>query len=156
VPGRTEIQSRAAAFSAFALPLMVVIATVVGIASGRPADIAALLGLLLAAYGLGLAVVLPISVRAAYALPDTGNPFAVSSGGGMAKGLLTFGALVVAVVATLPLQLAAHLLGDAWRWVGLPAGVVYGAVAYVVSVRLTGELLDRRMPELLAAVTPTR
>jgi ABC-2 type transport system permease protein len=156
VPGRTEIQSRAAAFSLFAVPLMVVIATVVGVASGRPAGIAALLGLLLAAYGIGLAVVLPVSVRGAYALPDTGNPFAVSSGGGMAKGLLTFGALFVSVIATLPLQLAAYLLGDVWLWVGLPVGVLYGALASFVSTRLTGDLLDRRMPELLAAVTPNR
>ncbi len=156
VPGRTEIQSRAAAFSLVAVPLLAVIATVVGITSGRPAGIAALLGLLLAAYGVGLAVVLPVSVRGAYALPDTGNPFAVSSGGGMAKGLLTFGALIAAVVATLPLQIGAYLLGDVWLWIGLPVGVVYGAVAYLVSVRLTGDLLDRRMPELLAAVTPNR
>jgi ABC-2 type transport system permease protein len=156
VPGRTEVQSRAAAFSLFVVPLMAVIATVVGVVSGRPAGIPALLGLLLAAYGIGLAVVLPVSVRAAYALPDTANPFAVSSGGGMAKGLLTFGALLVAVIATLPLQLAAYLLGDVWLWIGLPVGVVYGAVACFVSARLTGDLLDRRMPELLAAVTPNR
>lgn len=156
VPGRTEIQSRAAAFSVFIVPLTAVIATVVGIASGRPAGIPALLGLLLAAYGVGLAVVLPVSVRGAYALPDTGNPFAVSSGGGMAKGLLTFGALLAAVVVTLPLQVAAYLLGDVWLWIGLPVGVLYGTVAYVVSARLTGDLLDRRMPELLAAVTPNR
>ena len=156
VPGRTEVQTRAAAFSVFVVPLLVVIATVVGITSGRPAGIPALLGLLLAAYGVGLAVVLPVSVRGAYALPDTGNPFAVSSGGGMAKGLLTFGALFAAVVVTLPLQVAAFLVADVWLWAGLPVGLVYGAVAYVVSVRLTGDLLDRRMPELLAAVTPNR
>ncbi len=156
VPGRTEIQSRAAAFSVFVVPLLLVIAVVVGVVAGRPAGIPAQFGLLLAVYGVGLAVVLPVSVRGAYAVPDTQNPFAVSSGGGMAKGLLTFGALFAAVVGTLPLQLGAYLLGDVWLWIGLPVGVLYGAVAYVVSVRVTGDLLDRRMPELLAAVTPRR
>jgi ABC-2 type transport system permease protein len=156
VPGRTEIQSRAVAFSIFVVPLLLVIAVVVGVVAGRPAGIPAQFGLLLAVYGVGLAVVLPVSVRGAYAVPDTQNPFAVSSGGGMAKGLLTFGALFAAVVGTLPLQLGAYLLGDVWLWIGLPVGVLYGAVAYVVSVRVTGDLLDRRMPELLAAVTPRR
>jgi ABC-2 type transport system permease protein len=156
VPGRTEIQSRAAAFSVYIVPLLLVIALVVGFVTGRPAEIPALLGVLAASYGIGLAVALPISVRAAYALPDTGNPFAMSSGGGMAKGLLTFGALVAAVIATIPLQVAAYLLGDVWLWIGLPVGLAYGAVPYLVSSRLTGELLDRRMPELLATITPNR
>jgi ABC-2 type transport system permease protein len=156
VPGRLEVQSRVVAFSAYVVPLMVVIAVVVGLASGRPSAIAAQLGTLLASYGIGLAVVLPVSVRGAYALPDTANPFAMSSGGGMAKGLLTFGALFAAVVATIPLQVAAYFLGAVWLWIGLPVGIAYGGVAYFVGSRLAGDLLDRRMPELLAAVTPNR
>ncbi|HEU4347074.1 MAG TPA: ABC transporter permease [Actinoplanes sp.] len=156
VPGRLEVQSRVAAFSIYIVPLLVVIAVVVGVAAGRPAGIAAQLGMLLASYGVGLAGVLPVSVRAAYALPDSANPFAMSSGGGLAKGLLTMGALLVAVVATLPVQLASFLLGDVWLWIGLPVGVLYGGTAAFVGSRLAGDLLDRRMPELLAAVTPNR
>ena len=45
---------------------------------------------------------LPISVIGAYPLPDTANPFAVSSGGGLAKSLYTFGALFTTLVATAP------------------------------------------------------
>jgi ABC-2 type transport system permease protein len=156
VPGRVEVQSRATAFSVYILPLLVVIAVAAGVAAGRPAAIPAQLGTMLAAYGVGLAVVLPVSVRGAYALPDTANPFAMSSGGGMAKGLLTFGAILVAVIVTLPIQIAAYLLGDVWLWIGLPVGALYGGIACFVGVRLTGDLLDRRMPELLAAVTPNR
>jgi ABC-2 type transport system permease protein len=154
VPGRVEVQSRAAAFSVFIVPLLVVIAIVVSIAAGRPGGAAAQLGMLLAAYGVGLAVVLPISVRGAYALPDTANPFTVSSGGGMAKGLLTFGAMLAAVIATVPLYLAAFFLGEVWWWIGLPVGAAYGALAYYAGSRFAGDLLDRRMPELLATVTP--
>ena len=99
---------------------------------------------------------LPTSVRAAYALPDSTNPFAMSSGGGLAKGLLTFAAILAAIVGTLPLQLAAYLLGDVWLWVGLPVGLAYGTAAYLLGSRLAGDLVDRRMPELLAAVSPHR
>jgi ABC-2 type transport system permease protein len=156
VPGKVEIQSRVAACTVCVFPLLVVIAVTVGVVSGEPAGLFSSLGILLASYGIALAVVLPVSVRAAYALPDSTNPFAMSSGGGTAKGLLTFAALFTSVVATLPLQLAAFLVPDLWRWIGLPAGVLYGGAAYLVGARLAGGMLDRRMPELLAAVTPNR
>ena len=113
VPGRIEVQSRATAHAIYTLPLLVTIAAAVGVASGHPARIAADLGVLIAAYGVGLGLVLPISVRAAFALPDTANPFAVSSGGGLAKGLLTMAVLLGAVLAGLPLQVVALVLGPA-------------------------------------------
>jgi ABC-2 type transport system permease protein len=156
VPGRVEVRSRATGYSVYVLPLLTVIAIVVGIVSGRPGLIASLLGELIATYGVGLGVVLPISVRAAYALPDSSNPFAMSSGGGLTKGLLTFGALFGAFVLTLPLLVVAHFLGDGWLWIGLPFGVGYGTAAYLAGSHLAGRQLDTRMPELLAAITPNR
>ncbi|MGX6604644.1 ABC transporter permease [Micromonosporaceae bacterium Da 78-11] len=156
VPGRIEVQSRATAHAIYLLPLLTVIAVVIGVTSGRPAGIPGELGLLIAAYGTGLGLVLPISVRWAYALPDTTSPFALSSGGGMAKGLLAFGVLAGAVVATAPLQLAAHFLGPVWLWIGLPVGVAYAAAAYLIGSVAAGDLLDKRMPELLAAVSANR
>ena len=50
----------------------------------------------------------------------------------------------------------AYLLGDAWLVLGLPLGIAYGTAAYLVGVRVGGHMLDRRMPELLATVTPNR
>jgi ABC-2 type transport system permease protein len=154
VPGRVELHTRVAGYALYVVPLLVTIAIVVGAVAGRPAEIPALLGTLAAALGTGLAAVLPISVRGAYALPDTTNPFALSSGGGLAKGLMSLAALLAAVVGTVPIQVTAYLLGSAWLWAGLPVGVLYGSVAYLLGSRLAGNLLDRRMPELLAAVTP--
>jgi ABC-2 type transport system permease protein len=156
VPGRVELQSRSAGFALYVMPLLLIISLAVGVASGRPESAPALLGTLLASFGVGLAVVLPVSVLGAYALPDTSNPFAMSSGAGVAKALLTFGALAGAIVATVPLLIAAYLLDDVWLWIGLPVGLVYGGAAYVVGSLVGGALLDRRMPELLAAVTPNR
>jgi ABC-2 type transport system permease protein len=156
VPGRVEIQSRVVAHAIYVVPVLVVNAVVIGAVAGRPASIPGELGLLLASYGVGVALVLPVSVRAAYPLPESTSPFAMSSGGGTAKGLLTMGVLLAAVVAGLPLQIAAHFLGTVWWWIGLPAGAAYGVAAYLISLALTGDLLDRRMPELLATVTQNR
>jgi len=156
VPGRVEIQSRVAAHAIYALPMLTVDAAVIGLVGGRPGRIPGELGLLLASYGVGLALVLPVSIRAAYALPDSTSPFALSSGGGLAKGLLTMGVLLGAVLISLPLQIAAHFLGPVWLWIGLPAGAAYGLAAYLVSTALIGDLLDRRMPELLATITQNR
>jgi ABC-2 type transport system permease protein len=156
VPGRTELHSRVLGFSVYLVPLMTMIAVIIGFVIGRPAGIPALVGMLAASYGTGLAVVLPVSVLAAYALPDTTNPFAISSGAGLTKGLLSVGALITAAVVSVPVLVAALLLGDAWVWAGLPIGLAYGTVAYLVGVRVAGAALDRRMPELLTAVTPNR
>jgi len=69
---------------------------------------------------------------------------------------MTFAGLFLAIIATLPLQLAAYLLGDLWLWLGLPLGLGYGAAAYLLGSRLAGDQVDRRMPELLATVSPHR
>jgi ABC-2 type transport system permease protein len=154
VPGRVELHSRVAGYAVYVAPLLFTIAVVLGVVTGRPATIPSLLGTLAAAFGTGLAAVLPISVRGAYALPDTTNPFALSSGGGLAKGLLSFGALFAAVVCTIPIQVVAYFLGPVWLWVGLPVGLLYGTAAYLIGLHMAASLLDRRMPELLTAITP--
>ncbi len=153
VPGRLELASRVAGFSVYVVPALLMIAIVVGVAVDRPETVPALVGMLAAAYGVGLALVLPMSVLLPYALPDTANPFALSSGGGLAKGLLTFAALFGAALITVPVQLVAFLAHDVWLWVGLPLGLLYGAGALLLGLRLAGPMLDRRMPELLATVT---
>ncbi|MBM2616978.1 ABC transporter permease [Actinoplanes sp. LDG1-06] len=156
VPGRVEIHSRATAHAFFVLPLLLLVAVVVGAVTGRPERIAGDLGLLIATYGAGLGLVLPLSVRAAYALPESTSPFAVSSGGGAAKGLLTFGVMIGTLLATVPLQILAWTLGDVWLWIGLPAGAAFGCAAYLIGSGVAGDWLDRRMPEVLAAVTAGR
>lgn len=156
IPGRVEIGSRAAAHAIYTLPLLVVVSIVVGTLAGNPGRVPSTFGLLVAAYGVGLGLVLPVSVRAAYAFPASTNPFAMSSGGGPAKGLLAFGVLLGATVVSLPLQIVALVLGPVWLWIGLPVGVAYGTAAFLIGSSIAADLLDRRAPELLAAVTPNR
>jgi ABC-2 type transport system permease protein len=156
VPGRVEIQSRVVAHAIYVVPMLAVNAIVIGLVGGRPWTIAGEFGLLLAAYGVGLALVLPVSIRAAYPLPESSSPFAMSSGGGMAKGLLTMGVLCAAALVSLPLQIIAYFLGPVWWWIGLPVGAAYGVAAYLIGSGVAGDQLDRRMPELLATVTHSR
>ncbi|MGC4781658.1 ABC transporter permease [Micromonospora zamorensis] len=156
VPGRVELGARMTAFSLYVLPMLAFIAVVLSIVLGRPGWIGLTIGGLVATYGAGLAVNSLVSVLGAYSLPETSNPFAMNSGAGMAKGLLTLLAMLASAVAAVPMVVAAALLGDAWLWLALPVGAAYGLGAALLGAYLAGDVLDRRQPELLATVTPRR
>ncbi|MGW1058670.1 ABC transporter permease [Micromonospora rubida] len=156
VPGRLELRARAAAFSVYVLPILAVVAVVLAVVLGRPAWLGLLAGTLLASYGVGLAINALISVLGAYSLPETSNPFAMNSGAGLAKGLLTLVSMIGSAVAAVPMVVAAALLGDVWLWLALPLGLAYGLGATLLGTYLAGDVLDRRAPELLTAVTPRR
>ena len=157
VPGRAEIHSRVAGYSIYAVPVLVLAAVVIGlVAGGGPGAIPSLLGSLVAAYGVGLAVVLPISIFGAYAMPDSANPFAASTGSGTAKAFIGLAALIGAAVGAAPVVLLSYSAHGFWLVAGLPIGLAYGVGAFVVGSRIAGRILDGRMPEVLAAVTPDR
>ncbi|MET8122722.1 ABC transporter permease [Micromonospora sp. NPDC005291] len=156
VPGRVELRARMTAFSLYVLPMLAFVAVVLAVVLGRPGWIGLTAGSLAATYGAGLAVNSFVSVLGAYSLPETSNPFAMNSGAGLAKGLLTLLAMIVSAVAAVPMLVAAALLGDAWLWLALPLGAAYGLGAALLGAYLAGDVLDRRQPELLATVTPRR
>jgi ABC-2 type transport system permease protein len=156
IPGRLELRARVMAYSIYLVPLMTVIATAVSFVLGQPGWLPAMLGALYAAYGTGLAVNLFVSVLGAYSLPETSNPFAINTGAGVAKSLLSLVALVGSLAAVAPFAVASVLTGDAWLWLALPVGTAYGLAATALGCYLAGDALDRRAPELLAAVTPRR
>ncbi len=156
VPGRLELRARAVGYSLYVVPILVVIAVIVGVLSRHPGQLAVTLGALLAVYGTGLAVNVIVSVLAAYSLPETSNPFAVKTGTGMTKSLFALVAMVGAVLAALPVLIGAALLTGAWSWVMLPIGAAYGAVLAALGIEIAADRLDRRAPELLAAVSPER
>ncbi|GIJ35139.1 ABC transporter permease [Micromonospora sediminimaris] len=156
VPGRLELRARITAFSLYVLPMLAVVAVVIALVLGEPTWIGFMAGALVATYGAGLAVNSFVSVLGAYSLPETSNPFAMNSGAGVVKGMLTLLAMVATSALAAPMVLAAALLGDAWLWLGLPLGVAYGVGAALLGAYLAGDVLDRRQPELLALVTPRR
>ncbi|XTZ13271.1 ABC transporter permease [Micromonospora echinospora] len=156
VPGRLELQARMAAFSVYVLPMLAVVAVVLAVLLGQPAWLGVMVGSLLATYGAGLAINSFVSVLGAYSLPETSNPFALNSGAGITKGLLTLVSMLGSAVAAVPMVVAAALLGDAWLWLAAPLGVGYGLGAALLGAYLAGDVLDNRAPELLTAVTPRR
>ncbi len=156
VPGRVELRARMTAFSLYVLPMLAVVAVVLSVVLGRTSWIGLTAGTLAATYGVGLAVNSGVSVLGAYALPETSNPFAMNGGAGVAKALLTVLAMVSTVILAVPMVVAAALLGNAWLWLALPVGAAYGLGAALLGAYLSGDVLDRRQPELLATVTPRR
>ncbi|MGI5212716.1 ABC transporter permease [Plantactinospora sp. CA-290183] len=154
VPGRLELRARVFAFSLYIVPLLTVISIVLAFLLREPRWAGLMVGALFAAYGGGLAVALFVSIIGAYALPETSNPFAVNSGGGAAKSLLTFVAIAVGIAVSIPMVVAGALLPDVWLWLAAPVGIGYGLGAALLGSHLAGDLLDRRMPELLLKVTP--
>ncbi|WP_431917318.1 ABC transporter permease [Micromonospora wenchangensis] len=156
VPGRLELRARMTAFSVYVVPMLGVVSLIISGVLGRPEWFGVAAGALLASYGVGLAINGFISVLGAYSLPETSNPFAMNGGSGVAKSMLTLLSMVGSAAAAVPMVVAAGLLGDVWLWLALPVGAAYGVGAALLGAYLAGDVLDRRMPELLSTVTPRR
>lgn len=163
VPGKVELRAKAAAIGMVAIPVQLLVVVVVAILSDSYARLPAGLGLLAASFGVSVAIAAILSVLAPYALPENTNPFAISSGGGSAKGLLAILALLGTLALSAPVVVASALLSDVllgpWivgPWVVLATGLGYGMVAVWLGTYIAGDLLERRLPEVLVAVTPRR
>ena len=154
VPGKVEMRSRVLGYSVYIVPMLLIISVAVTALAGEYAELPMRLGMLLGSYGVGLGVCLLVSVFGAYSLPETSNPFAVNTGAGMTKSLFALGALVSAVALTAPLAIGAVLVPGLWVWLSLPLGLAYGAAAIWLGVIIGGDAIDRRGPELLAAIMP--
>ncbi|GAA5189343.1 transporter [Rugosimonospora acidiphila] len=153
VPGRVELRGRAAALSVIMVPVLLVIVVAVAVFGDEDGQLVPTLGTAAAMYGASIAVASVLSVLIAYPVPDTRNAFASAGGSASAKGLLAFVGMVVAVVSASPVLAAALVLPGALAWVVLAAGLAWGLGLVLVTTRLVGDELDRRGPELLAAVT---
>jgi ABC-2 type transport system permease protein len=158
VRGSTELRARAAAAALVALPAQIAVVVAVVVFSDRLPYLPAGLGILAASFGAALAAAALLSVLAAYPMPDTANPFAMNTGTGSAKGLLSVLALVATFVFCSPMLVAVHLLGGSagWSWALLAIGLGYGLGSAWLGTYIAGDRIDRRGPELLAAVTPKR
>lgn len=136
------------------LLVAVTLATVLGGAGSLPGGI----GLAAAVFG-SLALVNSVAaIRAPYTMPDTTNPWAATSAGGMRQFMAAMAGMVCTAVLVLPLAVLL-ILGDDWppgRWVALLGGLTEGALLAALAVGITAAQTTRRGPELLAALTKTR
>jgi ABC-2 type transport system permease protein len=158
VPGRVELRARGAAIALVAIPVQILVVVAVAVVGDSVAQLPAGIGLLGAAFGTAVASSALLSVLAPYALPDSSNPFAVSGGGSSIKGILALVAMLGTFALCLPVTLAAFALADValGPWLVLLFGAGYGYGAVWLGTLIAGDLLDRRGPEVLAAITPKR
>ena len=157
VPGALELRARATAIAVIIVPVQVMVVVTVCALTGALAYLPVGLGVLATSAGTGLATAALLSVLAPYALPQNENPFTTNAGSGSAKSLFAFLALLATLVLSTPISLAAVLLPAAvWGWAILLAGLAYGVAAVRLGTAIAGDVLDRRGPEILIAVTPRR
>jgi len=158
VPGRVELRARAVALGLVTVPVQIVVVVAVTLAAGTAGQVAPGLGMLAASFGSAVAVASVLSVLAPYPMPESTNPFALNSGGGSAKGLLAVVAMIGTLAICTPVIIATWLLRDAvaGQWLILLIGLGYGAAAAWLGTYIAGDVIERRGPEILAAVTPRR
>ncbi|MFI5913787.1 ABC transporter permease [Dactylosporangium sp. NPDC051541] len=156
VPGQVELAARAVAVGILTFPLLLVGTVVASIISGHAASLPAALGVGLGSFGISVGMAGITSVIAPYAMPETNNPFAMNSGRGGGKALLSFVCMFATWLLAAPIAAASTLLPDGLTWILLPIGLAWGFAFAWLGTRLAGNLLQRRAPEVLAAVTPKR
>jgi ABC-2 type transport system permease protein len=156
VPGRTELRARATALALIMLPVVTVLTVIVALVSRDAGALPATLGTVGAMFGASMGMSSVISVLAAFPVPESRNAFASGGGSGGAKGLLSLAGMVGAVAGSAPVLVGALLLHGTVSWLLAPVGVAWGLAAVLLATYIIGDVLDRRGPELLVAVTPRR
>lgn len=158
VSGTADRAGRVIGCAVFALPVTVLAAVLPCVLLGETDLIPVLLGVSLAVLlgGLGLSSV--VSARYTYNVPLPGeNAFKTPPGSGGRTALVQGLGMLAQVVIVLPvLVLAVTALvseNPLWDWLTLAGGVLLGAGLLVAGIRIGGRWLDRRAPEMLAAVS---
>jgi ABC-2 type transport system permease protein len=157
VPGRVELRARALGLVLLMTPIQVLVTIAVAVLTGASAQLPAAMGMVVAGVGLSAGASALASVLAPYPFPESTNPFAVSGGTGGLRALLALAGSLSAAALLAPLLLFAVLVhGPVAGVLVLVAGIVWGGAGLLIGTRVAGDILDRRGPEILAAVTPRR
>lgn len=155
VRGRDDRTGRMLAAAAVGLPIVLVVAVVTVLLSGRVELLAAVIGastgLLLAGYGVSAVtsayLVMPVPAAGA-------SPFARTPGAGFLTTLTMMGVWLGIVVLGLPglvLAIVAAVTGQAlFSWLALLVGVLLGGALLVIGIVIGGRAFDRTAPDLLA------
>lgn len=152
VPGRVEITARMIAITAIVLPPLALSTVIIGAVTNDDRLLAAL-GVAALSYSAGTALAVVLSVVAPYALPETSNPFAMSTGTGGLRGFLSLATMLGSAVAGLPLTLLTSGLPGLLPFV---VGLLLGVGVLIAGAVVAGGVLDERACTVLQAVSPRR
>src|SRR5205814_4394927 len=153
VRGRTELRAQAAALAVILLPILLVLAVLLAVLTHDQARLVPAVGTIVGMLGTVMGVESVLSIYAAYPMPESLNAFSIDSGSGSVKALLALaGMLAAAALASPVLILSAFAPGIVVALVG----IAYGAGMLLIGTYIGGDVLERRGPELLVAVTPRR
>ncbi|TSE15306.1 transporter [Arthrobacter sp. KBS0703] len=161
VRGVHDRLGRALACLAFALPAVLILATVPFFITGDWEKLPGILGLSVGVLLTGLGLASVVSARYTIAVPLPGDsPFKKPPGNVAQTLAVQFGGMGVLLVLILPeaaLLIAQLLTGQqVFGWINLALGPLLGSVLFVAGVRVGGRWLDARGPELLAQLTVNR
>ena len=95
VPGQVELAARAVGVGILTFPLLAAGTVAVSVLSGHAAQLPAALGVGLCAFGISVGAAGITSVLAPYPMPDSANPFAMNTGQGSAKSMLSLVSMIV-------------------------------------------------------------
>ncbi|MFE9450677.1 transporter [Streptomyces sp. NPDC006739] len=153
----TELRGRALALLLITLPYATLVTVLTTALLGAWARLPQVLGLSLALLGAMLATGAWSSARFPYSIPQEGHRNVAPGQVGLAWigifGGMFSAALLCAPVIALTIWLNTSAGGDAWTWVLLPVGAVYGAAVTLAGLRLAAPRTSARLPEILAAVS---
>jgi ABC-2 type transport system permease protein len=157
-PGRADRWGRVIPVAAIGVPLVAAMTLAAVWATGRWADLPAVLGLSLGVLGTALGVSSAVSARLVYPVPKPGeSAFRSPQGAAVATIVaqtLAFVVVLALLVPTLALTVAALLLPSlALGWAALVVGPAWAVVVLVLGVRWGARTYERRLPDLLAQVT---
>src|SRR5690606_6132615 len=130
----------------------------IGVAlSGQWQLLPSLLGITIGVLLTGFAVSSVLSGAWVFPVPAPGeNPFKARPGGGFRLLLANLGCGFAITILSLPelvLAIVGIVTGDlVWGLLSIAVAIVLGGVLLVVGIRLGGRILERRGPELLAAL----
>ncbi|MFF4834785.1 transporter [Streptomyces sp. NPDC001315] len=152
-----ELRARALALLLITLPYATLVTVLTTAVLGDWPRLPEVLGLSFALLGAMLATGAWTSARFPYSIPQEGYKNVAPGQAGLAWiavfGGMVAAALLCAPVIALTIWLNVSADGDAWTWLLLPVGAVYGAAITVLGLRLAAPRTSARLPEILTAVS---
>ncbi|MGW1781540.1 transporter [Streptomyces sp. NPDC002143] len=152
-----ELRARALALLLITLPYATLVTALTTALLGDWEKLPEALGLSFALLGAMLATGAWTSARFPYSIPQEGYKNVAPGQAGLAWiavfGGMVSAALLCAPVIAVTIWLNVSSGGEAWTWLLLPGGAVYGTAITLLGLRLAAPRTATRLPEILAAVS---